>query len=153
MLHAAQMITQPPESTTVALGTNTTFYCRGIGSVLWQINGTQVLDAVQVQIFVSTQVFVPPPRDNFSELIVTATEKTNATLAIMCIVNPFRGVEATMESDPVRLFVYGEYNVDAWKVFAYCFPLSSLTGQILSSPSFPLARLSYPPLSHLGKGG
>ena len=153
MLHAAQMITQPPESTTVALDTNATFSCRGIGSVLWQINGTQVLDAGQVPKFVSTQVFVPLPRDNFSELIVTATEETNATLAIICIVNPFRGVETTMESGPVRLLVYGEYNVDAWKVFAHCLPLSSLAGQILSSPSFPLARFSYPPLSHLGKGG
>ena len=136
MLHAAQMITQPPESTTEALGTNATFSCRGIGSVLWQLNGTQVLDAGQVPNFVNEQVFVPLPRDNFSELIVTATRETNATFVIICAMIPFRGVETPVESGPVQLLVYGEYNVDAWKVFAYCLSLSSLTGQILSSPSF-----------------
>ena len=132
-----QMITQPPESTTVALGTNATFSCRGIGSVLWQINGTQVQAAGQVPVFASAQVFVPLPRDNFSELIVTATRETNATLMIICAVNPFSGVEAPVESDLVQLFVYGEYNVDRRVSPVYCLPLSSLTGQILLSPSFP----------------
>ena len=38
----AQTLTQPPESTTAALSTNATLSCRGTGSVLWQINGSQV---------------------------------------------------------------------------------------------------------------
>ena len=42
------MMTQPPVSTTAALGANATFSCRGTGGVLWQINGTQVQAASQV---------------------------------------------------------------------------------------------------------
>ena len=41
----ARLITQPPVSTTSALGTNSTFSCHGTGSVLWQINDIQVRDA------------------------------------------------------------------------------------------------------------
>ena len=120
------MITQPPESTTVALGTNTTFSCRGIGRVLWQINGTQVQDASQVPVFANAQVFVPLPRDNFSELIVTATRDTNATLMIMCHVDPFEGVGDPDRSDIVQLLVYGEYNVDGRLLLnQYCLHLSS----------------------------
>ena len=73
------MISQPPVSTTAALGTNATFSCRGAGSVLWQINGTQVQAqaASQVPKFENAQVqvfFFPLPRPSSSELIVTATE-------------------------------------------------------------------------------
>ena len=100
------MITQPPVSTTAALDTNATFSCHGIGRVLWQINSTQVQDAGQVPGFANVQVFVPPPRDNFSELIVTATGETNATLMIICQVHPFRGVGKADRSEPVQLLVY-----------------------------------------------
>ena len=78
--------------------------------MLWQINGTQVQAPGQVPIFASAQVFVPLPRDSFSELIITATRETNATLEIICAV--YKGVETPVDSDPVQLLVYGEYNVD-----------------------------------------
>ena len=94
-------------STTAALGTNATFSCRGIGRVLWLINGTQVRAANQPPVFANTQVFVPLPRDSFSELIVTATRVTNATLVIICIVDPISGVGDSVGSDPVQLLVYG----------------------------------------------
>ena len=102
------MITQPPVSTTAALGTNATFSCRGAGSVLWQINGTQVQDASQLPNFESILVYVPPPRPNSSELIVTATEVTNATLVIVCAVDPGIGMGDIRRSDPVQLLVYGK---------------------------------------------
>ena len=105
MTHTAQMITQPPVSTTAALGTNATFSCRGAGSVLWQINGTQVQDANQVPNFESILVYVPLPRPSTSELIVTATNVTNATLVIICEVDP--GMGSLVTSDAVQLLVYG----------------------------------------------
>ena len=138
------MLIQPPESTTAALGTNATFSCRGIGRVLWQINGTQVQDASQVPVFANAQVFVPLPRDNFSELIVTATRDTNATLMIMCHVDPFKGVGDPDRSDLVRLLVYGEYDIDG---------RFSLNQYIVCLYLVSLARFSYPPLSRLEKGG
>jgi hypothetical protein len=105
----AQTITQPPENTTAALGTNATFSCRGTGSVLWQINGTQVRDASQPQVpaFERIQVFVPPPRDSSSELIVTATRVTNATLVIICHVDPGFEMGDPIMSAAVHLLVYG----------------------------------------------
>ena len=103
------MLTQPPESTTAALGTNATFSCHGSGRVLWQIGNTQVIDETQVPGFASIlQVYVPLPRDSSSELIVTATRETNATIMIICIVDPFSGVGLANRSDPVTLFVYGK---------------------------------------------
>ena len=144
MHSTAQMITQSPESTTAALDTNATFSCHGIGRVMWQINGTQVQVAGQVPIFASAQVFAPLPRDNFSELIVTATREINTTLMIICAVNPFRGVEVPVISDPVRLLVYGENDVDG---------RFSLDWYIVCLYVVSQARLSHPPLSHLGKGG
>ena len=101
------MITQPPVSTTAALGTNATFSCNGTGIVLWQINGTQILDASQVPAFESVLVYVPLPRDSSSELIVTATELINASLVIICIVDPGIGMGDILTSDPVHLLVYG----------------------------------------------
>ena len=102
------MITQPPVSTTAALGTNATFSCRGTGSVLWQINGTQVRDASQVPNFESILVYVPLPRPSSSELIVTATEATNASLMIICVVDPGIGMGDLIKSDAVQLLVYGK---------------------------------------------
>ena len=101
----AQMITQPPVSTTAALGTNVTFSCRGTGSVLWQINGTQVRDASQLPIFESMLVYVPLPSDSFSELIVTAT---NTNLTIICVVDPGIGMGDVVKSDAVQLLVNGK---------------------------------------------
>ena len=107
MWYTGQMITQPPVSTTAALGTNVTFSCHGIGRVLWLINGTQVRDASQPPVFVNAQVFIPLPRDSSSELIITATRVTNATLVIICLVDPVSGVSESARSDPVQLLVYG----------------------------------------------
>ena len=103
----AQIITQPPVSITAALDTNATFSCRGNGEVLWQINGTQIRTANQVPNFASIQVFVPLPRDSSSELIITATGETNATLIIICAVDQGVGMGTFVRSDPVRLLVYG----------------------------------------------
>ena len=105
--HIAQMITRPPESTAAALDTNATFSCHGTGSVLWQINGTQVQDASQLPSFENVLVFVPLPRPSSSELIVTATEVTNATLVIVCAVDPGIGRGDIVMSEPVQLLVYG----------------------------------------------
>ena len=103
------MILQPPESTTAALGANATFSCRGNGKVLWEINGTQVQDASQVQMFSSIYVFVPLPNDSISELIVTASTTINASLTIVCIVEPehYNNIIA-YNSSQVQLFVYGK---------------------------------------------
>ena len=101
------MITQPPVSTTAALGTNATFSCRGTGSVLWQINGTQVQDPLQLPAFESFLVYVPLPTPSSSELIVTATRVTNATLVIVCVVDPGIGMGSLVMSDAVQLLVYG----------------------------------------------
>ena len=92
-------------STTAALGTNATFSCRGTGSVLWQINGTQVRDASQLPSFESILVYVPLPSDSFSELIVTAT---NTSSVIICVVDPGIGMGDVVKSDAVQLFVYGK---------------------------------------------
>ena len=102
------MLIQPPVTTTVALGANATFTCRGIGRVLWQINSTQVQDGSQVPAFANIRVFVPLPRYNYSELIVTATNETNATLMISCVVDPFDSVGGSIKGDPVQLLVYGK---------------------------------------------
>ena len=99
---------QPPVSTTAALGTNATFSCRGAGSVLWQINGTQVQDARQLPAFERILVYVPLPRPSSSELIVIATEVTNTTLEIICAVDPGIGMGDILTSDPVQLLVYGK---------------------------------------------
>ena len=107
----AHVILQPPESTTAALGTNATFSCRGSGRVLWQINGTQVQDAGQVPMFSSICVFVPLPKDSSNELIVTASTTTNASLMIVCVVEPRPGVQpwsSNIKSSPVQLLVYGK---------------------------------------------
>ncbi len=100
------MLTQPPESTTAALGTNITFSCHGIGRVLWQINGTQIRAAHQVPNFARVQVFASLPEDGSNELTVTATEETNATLTIVCLVE-VSVVGETIKSDSVQLLVYG----------------------------------------------
>ena len=104
------MITQPPVSITAALGANATFSCRGTGSVLWRINGTQVQDASQLPAFESVLVFVPLPRLSSSELIITATEVTNATLVIVCEVDPGIGMGDIVMSEPVQLLVYGKWS-------------------------------------------
>ena len=101
------MITQPPVSTTAALGTNATFSCRGAGSVLWQINGTQVHHPSQVPLFESILLYIPLPRASSSELIITATRVTNATLMIVCVVDPGIGMGSLVMSDAVQLLVYG----------------------------------------------
>ena len=101
------MITQPPVSTIAALGTNATFSCHGTDSVHWWINGTQVVDASQLPAFESILVYVPLPRPSSSELIVTATEVTNASLMIICLVDPGIGMGDILTSDAVHLLVYG----------------------------------------------
>ena len=90
----AQLITQPPESATVALNTNATFSCSRNGEVLWEISNIQIIAPVQVQQFADVKVFVPLPKPSFSELIVTATVNNEAlkceTLGAVCQCNSSR---------------------------------------------------------------
>ena len=104
------MISQPPESTTAAQGANATFSCHGNGKVLWEINRTQIRDASQLPIFSSICVFVPLPNDSSSELTVTASTTTNASLTIICVVEPGANVRpwSLNKSSPVQLLVYGK---------------------------------------------
>ena len=105
--HTAQeLITQPPVNTTTALGTNATFSCRGNGPVLWSISNTQIRDANQLSGFEMVGIYVPLPKDNFSELIITATLKNNATRMIQCIVD--QGIIGKINMNVVTLLVYGE---------------------------------------------
>ena len=98
------MITQPPESTTAALGTNATFSCRGNGEIIWEIDGTQVLTEQHVQLFSCEKVYVPLPTPSVSELIMTASEMNNFTRTIRCLVDPGIRVGLVEKSDPVYLF-------------------------------------------------
>ena len=52
-------------------------------------------------------MYVPLPRPSSSELIVTATEVTNATLVIICEVDPGIAIGDLIRSDAVHLLVYG----------------------------------------------
>ena len=100
------MITQPPESTAAALGTNATFSCHGNGSVFWEINRTQVVTEDQVRALAQeTQEYVPLPTSSFSLLIMTATVDKNFTREVICVVDHDGEIE---KSNPVRLLVYGE---------------------------------------------
>ena len=109
MTQTAQLITQPPENVTAALGTNATFTCRGNGKVLWEVDGTQIMTEQQVQLFAEVGVYVPLPTPSVSELIMTATEMNNFTRSIICRVDPGIRVGAVEKSDPVHLTVFGEY--------------------------------------------
>ena len=51
-------------------------------------------------------IYVPLPKDNFSELIITATLKNNATRMIQCIVD--QGIIGKINMNVVTLLVYGE---------------------------------------------
>ena len=105
------MITQPPESTTAALGTNATFSCHGNGTVFWEISDTQIQIESQVQDFAEVKVYVPLPTPSVSQLIMTATVDNNFTGEIICLVDPGFGVGKIKRSIPVYLLVYGEYSM------------------------------------------
>ena len=110
------MITQPPESTTAALGTNATFSCRGNGEILWEIDGTQVMTEQRVQLFSREKVYVPLPTPSVSELIMTATEMNNFIRTIQCVVDEGIGVGEIEDSDPVSyLFVYGKLTLTGYQ--------------------------------------
>ena len=102
---------QPPvavNTTAAALGTNVTFSCHGNGSVLWEINRTQVRNPDQLSDFKVEKMYPLLPRLDYSELIITATHSNNNT-PIQCVVE--RGAAGsgnTNESDKVILLVFGE---------------------------------------------
>ena len=96
-------------NTTAAQGTNATFFCRGDGDVFWEITGTQVRTEALVQLFAEAKVYVPLSTPSFSQLIVTATEMNNFTRTIQCLVDSGNVAVPPEESDPVRLFIYGEW--------------------------------------------
>ena len=104
-----QLITQPPESMTAALGTNATFSCRGDGYIIWEISGTQVQTKQLVQLFALEKVYVHLHAPSVSRLIMTATEMNNFTRTIQCLVDPGIGAGPVEVSSAVHLLVYGEY--------------------------------------------
>ena len=110
--HTAQMITESPVNTTVALGMNATFSCRGDSNITWEIDNRQIRDrSTQVNYRLNHQIYVPLPKPNFSELIITATNATNDTL-ILCIVGPSNGIGGhAVTSNGARLLVYGEFTI------------------------------------------
>ena len=60
-------------------------------------------------VFRIVQAFVPLPKDNFSELIVTGSRENNGTLVIVCVVDfRIQSVRVIIKSRPVRLLVYGK---------------------------------------------
>ena len=105
--HTAQgLIIQPPVNTTAALGTNVTFSCHGNGSVLWKINGQQIRDAIQLPVFEMVRLYVPLPKEDYSELFIATTLENNATRLIQCIVE--QGITGRIKmSETVTLLVYG----------------------------------------------
>ena len=98
-----QMITQPPVSTTAALGTNATFACHGDAQVFWKITGTSITSADQLPIFAREKIYASLPTPRFSELIMTATAENNFTRTIQCLVT-LGYVDTPVESE----IVYGE---------------------------------------------
>ena len=94
-------------NTTAALGTNATFTCHGDGLVFWKISGTQAITSELVSLFAEEQVYIPLPNQSYSELIMTATNKSNFTRAIQCLV-ALSNIDTPDESDTVYLLVYGE---------------------------------------------
>ena len=107
LLCAGQMITQPPVSTTAALGTNATFTCRGDALVFWSISGTQLITSELVSLFAQEQIYVPLPTLSYSELIMTGTADNNFTRPIRCLV-ALSSIDPPVPSEMVYLLVYGE---------------------------------------------
>ncbi len=50
------------------------------------------------------KIYVPLPKPNFSELIITARNVTNYTISIICVV----GDGLVNKSEEVKLLAYGE---------------------------------------------
>ena len=110
IIHAAQMIAESPVTATVALGMNATFSCRGDNNITWEVKELQIRDRTQVDIHRAHKIYVPLPKPNFSELIITATNVTNYT-SVVCIVGPSNSIGGrAMKSNEARLLVYGEFN-------------------------------------------
>ena len=102
-----QLITLSPANTTVALGTNATFTCRGDNTITWEIGNTQIRDPNQTEIYrTQHKIYAPLPKPNFSELIITARNVTNYTIAIICVV----GDGLVNKSEEVKLLAYGKFS-------------------------------------------
>ena len=109
-LYTAQLIIQPPLNTTAALGTNATFSCRGNDNITWEISNTQIRDPNQVRKHAQYGIYAPLPKPNISELIITATNVTNFTISIICLVGSSNSLTSEIiRSEEVKLLAYGEY--------------------------------------------
>ena len=107
-LHSTgQLITLPPVNTTVALGTNATFTCRGDNIITWEIANVQIREPTQADVYrTQHKIYVPLPKSNFSELIITARNVTNYTISIVCVV----GDGVVIKSEEVKLLAYGKFS-------------------------------------------
>ena len=102
-----QLITLPPVNTTVALGTNATFNCRGDNIITWEIANVQIRDPAQVDDYrTHHKIYAPLPKPNFSEVIITARNVTNYTIPIACVV----GDGVVIKSEEVKLLAYGKFS-------------------------------------------
>ena len=108
-LHSTgQLITHSPVNTTVALGTNATFTCRGDSTIAWEIGNRQIRDPDDVVLYRTRhKIYAPLPKPNFSELIITARNATNYTIAIICVVGDNGLVN---KSEEVKLLAYGKFS-------------------------------------------
>ena len=106
-IHACTaQFTQTPRSTTVALGRNATFYCRGNGDLVWEISGTQIRDPIQVVLFAQRKIYAPIHQPNSTQVIITATQDNNYT-SVVCLLGPHLGTVDERSMD-VRLLLYGK---------------------------------------------
>ena len=104
LLVSSGLIIQSPMSMVAALGTNVTFTCRVIGSILWSINGIQVFPN-GVEDFVLSGIFVPAAQLNISSVRILAGPFNNGT-TLSCLVEKFPGI--LNESELVNFTSYGE---------------------------------------------
>ena len=106
---SAQTITEHPVNVTVPLSRNATFHCRGTSNITWVIATTQIRHTYQVFSYATQhKMYIPLPKANFSELIITATMNNNRT-EIYCIVGPSNVISGEgRKSETAYLLSYGK---------------------------------------------
>ena len=105
-------------NTTAALGTNATFSCEGNSNITWEIANRQIRHCDDADEFRTLyKMYVPLPKPNFSELIITASSNTNST-SIICLVGPSNGFSNQVtESEEAIILAYGEFSSEYLSYF------------------------------------